>query len=154
MKWYDYLNFAWTVNKYLWEKLRPQRPQEPGRPPQMSCYGRALPLAFGKQRLTGNIVYIDDTGTGVAGAVFAKVMLAICEGEIAGVDRVWNGKDVKASPGEYLLSVLTGTRPTQTAWSELPAGKDSGYAGIALVVAKTIKSAGGSSGRSLDERCA
>lgn len=135
LKWYDYLFFPVTVTKGLVNLVRGEKKPEPGRVPQMSAYGRSRSLVYGKTRITGNVVYWEYFSK-VSANDTARIMLGLCEGPITGVARVWRDKEVKAAPGGWGWSILTGTRPTQTAWSRLPAGKDIGYPGLALAVAE------------------
>ena len=124
---------------------------------QTSSYGGALPLLYGTTRTAGNMVDFDDfnaTGnnqsTGKGGTVQVSytytvgAILAICEGPIQGVNRIWmNGTEVGASGTTALanlgLTLLTGTRP-QVPWStwlsKHPA-KAIAYAGMAYVACDT-----------------
>lgn len=140
MKWYDYLWTPWTLGKAAYLAYKNLQPPKPGRVPQTSCYGKVLPLVWGKTRIAGNLIYqatevYFDAGTysTVTHGASIPALVAICEGEIAGIARAWRaGKltALKYSTGTYKF---VGTRPTQTAWSQLPSGKDIGYPGVAMV---------------------
>jgi photosystem II stability/assembly factor-like uncharacterized protein len=114
------------VPHYLFERLFPEKPQEPGRPPQIAACGKVLPIIWGKTRATANIVYVTPGNTAIGELV---IVAAICEGEIAGFGKVWVDKNVKASPAALLLSSKNGTRPTQTVVGSHPVG----YPGTAIL---------------------
>jgi hypothetical protein len=131
--WYDFAYAPWTIGKFVWEMFKPQKDQEPGRPPQMSAQGGAVPIVFGKTRITMDIVYFSCVLNGKMWDVAA--VLGLCEGPITGVARCWRDKNVMATPGEYGSIVYTGTRPTQTAWTVPAAGDQRGYPGLAYLTA-------------------
>lgn len=101
---------------------------------QSSVYGVGLPIQFGTNRGSGNLMWLGDfkaiphTETTKAGKGFgavkqenttytytAAVMMALCEGPIAGIGTVWKGKD-QATLGELGLTLVAGN-PGQAAWS-------------------------------------
>ena len=120
---------------------------------QSSSYGGCLPLAYGTTRVSGNMVDYDDFATipqnqsmGKGGTVSttytytAGAILALCEGTIAGINRIWmNGAEQGSAgmtPLAYCnLALYSGTRP-QTPWgtwtTKHPA-KAISYAGMAYV---------------------
>jgi hypothetical protein len=82
---------------------------------QTSAYGLPIRLFHGKKRLSPNVIYATDflaipeknggkkgggkggDGKGAGGVVydyFVAVILALCEGPLAGIDRVWSDKDL------------------------------------------------------------
>jgi hypothetical protein len=102
-----------------------------------SSYGQPIPLAWGKPRLSAQLIdYTDFTavphvtetessgGKGGGGVkqentsytYTVAVDMLLCEGAITGVPKVWVGKNPPTSLGHYDLGLFTGTRP-QTTWS-------------------------------------
>lgn len=103
-----------------------------------SCYDQVVPLVYGVTRLAGKHIWMpNDPGlwvkhagssggkggsTGSSDTYSQAAMMALCEGPIAGIGRVWRDKDVfdtladaeKQSP----LTLQTGTRP-QAPWDFL-----------------------------------
>ena len=113
---------------------------------QTSSYGGVLSLLYGTTRAPANMVDYDDFTTNSSTQRMGKggsksttysytvgAILAICEGPITGLNRVWcDGSENFAS--YYSLTVLNGSRP-QTPWSiwtSLHPAKAIGYAGMAL----------------------
>jgi hypothetical protein len=107
-----------------------------------SSYGVVLPLVFGATRIGPNTAWMphefwkgwhDDNGAGKGGGGgdgtlnhFSQgVMLAICEGPIPGLGRVWRDKEVFSSLSQVKLgspfSLFLGARP-QSPWSFLASG--------------------------------
>lgn len=105
---------------------------------QTSGLGGPIPKVWGTTRISGNLVWYGDFrstpantgaragGKGLAGSAAgrnstyeysAAVIMALCEGPIAGVGAVWRGKD-KASLADLGLAVTLG-QPGQTPWSYL-----------------------------------
>ena len=114
---------------------------------QTSAYGGALPLCYGTTRISANMVDYDDfttyshtqssgKGGGSSSTSYtysAGAILAICEGPVASINRVWSNQSVN-TVAYYDLTIFNGTRP-QTPWSvwaSKHAGKAVGYSGIAL----------------------
>ena len=115
---------------------------------QTSCYGTALPLTYGTTRIAGNLVDYDDftsyshtqsqgKGGGSSSTSYtysAGAILALTEGAVSSINRVWRDKDIGTLAG-YGLTLITGTRP-QTPWptwsSKHPA-KALAYSGMALI---------------------
>jgi len=102
---------------------------------QTSCYGGAIALVYGTDRVAVNLVYYADfqaiphtstqkVGKGGGGSTqvsttytyTAAVMLAICEGP-ATINRVWRDKEIGSLAG-YGFTLLNGSR-TQSVWSYL-----------------------------------
>lgn len=124
---------------------------------QTSCYGRPIPLAYGKNRIAGNLIWYGDftaiphsstqssggkgggggSQTSVSYTYSAAVAIALCEGPIISTGRVWKGKDVFSSVSALFNGGLfAGTFPTQTPWSYLTSlhpGQDLGYQLLAYV---------------------
>ena len=117
---------------------------------QTSCYGGVLPLVYGTTRIAGNLVDYDDfttiantqkQGGGISGGTATSTtytytaggLLALCEGPVSGVARVWqNGAENTMS--YYSISLMTGTRPQSAwgTWATKHPGKAVGYSGMAL----------------------
>lgn len=122
---------------------------------QTSAYGGAVPIAYGTDRLTGNMIWYNDftaiphtttqqVGKGGGGSTVsnttytytASTMLALGEGVITAINRVWRDKDLGALSA-WWPSFFTGARP-QTAWSFLTSNHPAeaiGYMGTAYVAA-------------------
>jgi hypothetical protein len=94
---------------------------------QSSAYGGTLPVVFGVTRIPGNLLWyggfraIPNTTTeaagGKGGAVKtqnttytyeAAVMMALCEGEVTGISRIWRGKTLY-SGGVTASQIITAT---------------------------------------------
>lgn len=96
-------------------------------------YGAVVPDILGTTRISGNVIYYDDftahehkethksgKGGGVKSVNITytysvAAIIALCEGEISGVSRVWNDKDIYNAPSDLGLTLYTGT-DSQTAW--------------------------------------
>ena len=114
-----------------------------------SCYGSALPLCYGTTRVPGNMVDYDDfttiansqpTGKGgtSGGSVVnytytANAIVALCEGPITGINRVWLDQSINTATF-FNLSVFLGTRPQSPwgTWTTYHPNKALGYAGMAM----------------------
>lgn len=122
---------------------------------QQSSYGAVLPIVFGKQRITPNLIWYGDftpiahttvqSSGGKGGGVSQSntsytyqtaLVMALCEGSIAGIGAVWKGKSkfatLSAAGG---MSLFTGSM-SQAAWSYLStyhAAEALNYPGIAYV---------------------
>lgn len=102
---------------------------------QTSCYGGAIALVYGTDRIPANLIWYSDfialphtttqkVGKGGGGSKMtqttytytAAVMLAICEGP-ATINRVWRDKEIGSLAG-YGFTLLNGSR-TQGVWSYL-----------------------------------
>lgn len=99
---------------------------------QRSSYGEAIPIIYGKARIAGNIIWstkvrvledkspIGQGGKGSGAKVekktetkfryFVNLAIALCEGEIDSVDRIWADSDL-INPADYATSynVYTGS---------------------------------------------
>ena len=124
---------------------------------QTSCYGGVLPLLYGTTRASANMVDFDDftaysqqqsTGKGgnvnVSWTYSVGAILALCEGPITGVNRVWvNGTETGTSGSSALsylgASLFTGTRPQVpwSVWRSKHPQKAIAYAGMAYVACDT-----------------
>lgn len=135
---------------------------------QSSAYGNPVPILYGTNRLTSNLLDYDDfwaypsttkiggfMGMGGSKVVtgytyYANTIMGLCEGPVVAVSRVWNDQDILtlATASWYGTSLLTGARP-QTAWglwtTKHPA-KALPYSGTALVVSNSINLPGGTLG--------
>ncbi len=120
---------------------------------QTSSYGGPVALAYGTCRIPANLLMYDDfkaiphttaqtVGKGGGGSTMsnttftyeALVMAGICEGPIAGINRVWKDKEVGAV-STWWDSYFSGARP-QTPWAALTTlhpDKAIGYFGTAYV---------------------
>ncbi|HGM1696537.1 TPA: hypothetical protein ACKJ5T_001719, partial [Neisseria gonorrhoeae] len=87
---------------------------------QRSSQGLTLPVIYGRTRVAGNLIWYGDFVTiehktttrqggkggggvkqvGISYTYEAAVMLALCEGEIQGVGRVWRDKEKFDSPAQ------------------------------------------------------
>jgi len=103
-----------------------------------SCYGKPLPLVYGTTRVAGNIVWMptelwvkvpgEQGGKGGGGSAgtpdqyYQGLGIAICEGPIVGLGRVWRDKELFATLADietaHPFNLFTGARP-QTPWSYL-----------------------------------
>lgn len=97
-------------------------------------YGAAVPEIIGTTRVSGNVIYYDDftahehretqrTGKGghsksvsITYAYTVAVILGLCEGEIAGLGRVWVGKDQYAYPNDTIQMTLFRGQANQQPW--------------------------------------
>jgi hypothetical protein len=96
---------------------------------QTSGYGRCIPVVYGRARVGAHLVYHDDftpvphtevqrTGKGGGGTrdydttytYTASVILAICEGPVPGIGRVWVDRDAYISPAEAGASPGSGVQ--------------------------------------------
>lgn len=121
---------------------------------QTSSYGRPVPVVYGANRVAANLIWYDDftatehsESTGGKGgapeqvsyAYTASVILAICEGPILSIGKVWKDGE-KGTLSKYGFVLLKGNR-TQNPWAWLSqnhAGKALGYAGTALACAQAL----------------
>ena len=132
----------------------PEKPEIGDLRVQTSQYGAAIPLITGKQRISGNIIWAADktsyekTSGGKGGGpevttIGYKISMAIalCQGPILGVTRVWEQGELKADatsaqtklPGKLYLG-----SDTQTADPTIEAHEGAGnvpaYRGISYIV--------------------
>ena len=119
---------------------------------QQSAYGLAIPLIWGKSRLTGNLIWYGDftaiphtttqssggkggggvTNSSTTYTYTAAAAVGIAEGPINGIGTVWAGKE-KSSLAALGLSLFAGSYP-QTPWGYLStyhAAEALGYQGSA-----------------------
>jgi Putative phage tail protein len=117
-----------------------------------------LPLVWGMARIAPNIVWYGDFGTSQVGSgggkgglgggsskygsgsptYYASVILALCEGAIAGINWIWKNQSVYTL-SSLAMSLFTGTTP-QSPWSYLTSAHPSqalGYNGTAYVCAES-----------------
>ena len=123
-----------------------------------SQYGTQIPYVIGKQRVAGNIIWADSKksyktttgGSGKGGLISpstpevttvgytVSMLIAICQGPILGVTRVWNaGKLIINTPGAPLIGQLylgdmTQT-PDPTYESIVGAGNAPAYRGLSYI---------------------
>ena len=98
-------------------------------------YGTAVPEVLGTTRLSGNVIYYDDftahehkethksgkgggsKSTNITYTYTVACILGLCEGKIAGIGKVWRGKEVYTYPNEKIeLTAFLGTQ-TQKPWA-------------------------------------
>jgi hypothetical protein len=128
---------------------------------QASTYGKAIPLVYGNTRIAGNIIWsrpiqehvtttTQSSGGGKGGGgggvetsttsytYSASVAVAICEGPITEVVRVWaDSKQLDLTQGDYTLYLGTETQVADTFISSFfPAGQTPAYRGMAYAVIK------------------
>ena len=124
---------------------------------QTSTYGRMIPIIFGMMRVGGNIIWsrpISETATTTSGSTGGKggggkvtqsattysysvsMAIAICEGEIDEVLRIWaDAKQLDLSLGTYRVYRGTETQSADTFIESFEGvGKTPAYRGIAYVV--------------------
>lgn len=97
-------------------------------------YGTAVPEIYGTTRIGGNIIYYDDftahehkethragkgggKQTNITYTYSVATIIGLCEGQIAGINRIWKDKEVYNYPSEEVgLSLFDGAS-TQSPWS-------------------------------------
>lgn len=109
---------------------------------QQSSQGLTLPVIYGRTRVAGNLVWYGDFvtiehktttrqgGKGGGGVTQedikytyeAAVMLALCEGEIQGVGRIWREKEKFDSLAQLRLTLMRGS-DEQPLWTHLQQAK-------------------------------
>ena len=114
---------------------------------QQSSQGLTLPVIYGRTRVAGNLIWYGDFvtienktttqqgGKGGGGAkqvdiaytYEAAVMLALCEGEIQGVGRIWRDKEKFDSLAQLRLTLMRGG-DEQPLWTHLAQAKHTGQA--------------------------
>ena len=121
------------------------QPKAMGLDLQGAQYGPPIPVAYGQNRVPGNVIWYGDfksyeqtqkVGKGFGGATStsytytASYLNGLCEGPITGIVQVWSGNSI------MLLSVLAPFSATgaagQAPWSVLPAPANLGYGLTAL----------------------
>lgn len=114
---------------------------------QQSSQGLTLPVVYGRARVAGNLVWYGDFttyehktttrrgGKGGGGVkqedvkytYEAAVMVALCEGEIKGVTRIWRDKEKFSSPASLRLTLYKGGEE-QPVWPHLQQAKHAAQA--------------------------
>lgn len=114
---------------------------------QRSSQGLTLPVIYGRTRVAGNLIWYGDFttiehktttrqgGKGGGGVTQedikytyeAAVMLALCEGEIQGVGRIWRDKEKFDSLAQLRLTLMRGG-DEQPLWTHLQQAKHTGQA--------------------------
>ena len=117
-------------------------------------YGACVPEVLGTTRLSGNVIYYDDftahehrevtesgkgggsTQTNITYTYTVAVIFGLCEGEIAGIGKVWRGKEVYVYPNSNIqLTAFLGTQDQQP-WAYVVGKhpeKAMSYAGLAYM---------------------
>lgn len=117
-------------------------------------YGAAVMEILGTTRISGNVIYYDDftahehsetqkTGKGggsshtnITYTYTVAVILGLCEGPIAGINRIWKGKDIYYYPDERVGLTLHRGTANQQPWSYVTAkhpNKALSYSGLAYM---------------------
>lgn len=109
---------------------------------QQSSQGLTLPVIYGRTRVAGNLIWYGDFVTienktttqqggkggggvkqvDIAYTYEAAVMLALCEGEIQGVGRIWRDKEKFDSLAQLRLTLMRGG-DEQPLWTHLAQAK-------------------------------
>ena len=116
-------------------------------------YGTAVPEIYGTTRIGGNIIYYDDftahehkethragkgggKQTNITYTYSVATIIGLCEGQIAGINRIWKDKEVYNYPAEEVgLSLFDGAS-TQSPWSYVAQhhpDKSLSYGGLAYM---------------------
>lgn len=116
-------------------------------------YGTAVPEIYGTTRIGGNIIYYDDftahehkethragkgggKQTNITYTYSVATIIGLCEGQIAGIGRIWKDKEVYNYPSEEVgLSLFDGAS-TQAPWSYVAqhhSDKSLPYGGLAYM---------------------
>ena len=117
-------------------------------------YGSCVPEVIGTTRVSGNVIYYDDftahehrevtksgkgggsTQTNITYSYTVAVIFGLCEGEIAGIGKVWRGKEVYTYPDNKIqLTAFYGTQ-NQQPWAYVVGKhpeKAMSYAGLAYM---------------------
>lgn len=119
---------------------------------QTSTYGVSIPIIFGKQRIAGNIIWSTDkvahtvTSGGKGGGpettsvtYTVSMAIALCEGDIKGIGRVWEDGKLKSNgtaklPGGTLYLGTDGQSPDSTIEASEGIGNVPAYRGITYIV--------------------
>lgn len=124
---------------------------------QQSSQGLTLPVVYGRARVAGNLIWYGDFttietktttqqgGKGGGGGVIqenisytyeAAVMMALCEGEIKGIGRIWRDKEKFESLSQLRLNLAKGGNEQPT-WTHLQQPKHQAqainYSGTAYI---------------------
>lgn len=127
------------------------KPRYTGIQLQTSSQTAAFTIAWGANRFAPNLIWYGDfkshkqkqkAGKGGGGTVTdytysAACAMALCEGTISGIGKVWKDQDTNASLSSLGLSLFTGTVP-QSPWGYLTSKHPSeayAYAGVAYLAA-------------------
>jgi Putative phage tail protein len=125
---------------------------------QTSSYGNPLPIVYGTQRVTAALIWYDEfnkerhdksENVGKGGSInsteytySACIMLALCEGPVAALHRVWRDKEVFLVPADCGFEAnFLGARSNPTPWTHLTSvhpTKAIGYGGTAWVAAAKL----------------
>lgn len=98
-------------------------------------YGASVPEILGTTRVSGNIIYYDDftaiehkdvqkAGKGggskhvnITYTYTVAAIIGLCEGEISGIGKIWDGKDVYEYPSDKINMTLFKGSETQQPWA-------------------------------------
>ncbi|BBE50909.1 hypothetical protein OYT1_ch1352 [Ferriphaselus amnicola] len=121
---------------------------------QTSAFGYPIPILYGQNRISGNLIWYGNFtpiahtttqsagGKGGGGGTSSNttytyttgLMIGLCEGQVAGIQRIWQGKNVMTL-AQARLTQYVGA-PGQAAWGFLTtsfAGQDLNYPNLAYV---------------------
>jgi hypothetical protein len=118
---------------------------------QTASYGQTIPMIVGRQRISGNVIWrseereysIESQGgkggpTTVSTGYKVDLCIALCEGEILGVGRVWANEEILVNAGGKLPgTVYTGTNtqnPDPTMEALEGVGNVPAYRGLAYIM--------------------
>lgn len=125
---------------------------------QSSLYGRSIPIVYGSMRLAGNVIWARPlkemqtttttraggkgggggraSSTSVSYSYYATLAIAICEGQITRINRIWaDAKLLNLSQGTYRIYKGTEAQlPDPLIESFEGVGKTTAYRGMAYVV--------------------
>jgi hypothetical protein len=149
--------YGWMIGSVAGGILMPEEMQGPRLDdlrPQGSEYGRPIPIIYGTVGVTGNVIWQSDLveveeGGGKGGpsvtnySYYANFAIALCEGEVEGLGRIWAGPEKRliydgtVLEGGGSLTFYNGSEtqmPDPLMESYLGAGNVPAYRGIAYVV--------------------
>jgi hypothetical protein len=116
---------------------------------QTSIAGKAIPIGWGRNRIAGNLIWYNDfvakpasngnAGKGGGGGgkggttaydYSAAVIIAVCQGPVAGFTGVCWANEVASTLGNYNLSAFVGDY-SQTTWGYMVPPSSGGFTGSA-----------------------
>lgn len=144
VKWWEWIVPPVALHHALINGAKAQirKPKIPGvqnQRIQTSEEGRPIPFGYGSFRVGGNLIWRKDQAAGADGTFTAPMMIALCEGPIAGVGKMWvESKRYNAlSLGWVLMAGARSQAPWAWLTSNFPA-EALGYGGTAHVVNSAV----------------